>query len=50
MISNDTAKEYIYNLTDEEKELIIRYRLLSDEEKQKLIEQLSSQNINDVIK
>lgn len=47
MISNDTAKEYIYNLPDEEKELIIRYRLLSDKEKQKLTEQLSSLNNKD---
>ena len=26
MISNDTVKEYIYNLPDEEKELLIRFR------------------------
>lgn len=41
---------FIYNLPDEEKEFLIRFRLLSDEEKQKLIEQLSSQRINNMIK
>ncbi|MBQ8001212.1 MAG: hypothetical protein IJ298_08475 [Ruminococcus sp.] len=44
MISKDTDKEHISNLTDEEKEILIRFRLLSDEEKQKLIKNISDKS------
>lgn len=46
-MNNNSEITKCYNLPDEEKEILIRFRLLSDEEKQKLIEQLSSQNNND---
>lgn len=46
-MNSDSDTTLIYNLPTEEKEILIRFRMLSDEEKRKFIEQLSSQNNND---
>lgn len=48
MSENTNEPKYIYDLNDEEKEFIIRYRLLSEENKQRVMDYVIAQRKNKV--
>ena len=47
MSENTNEPKHIYDLNDEEKEILIRFRLLSEEDKQQVLDYVANQRKDD---